>query len=205
MPRPRWEKLDDEKKVRILDAAEEAFARSGLAEASYNQIIEAAGVSKGAMYYYFDDKDDLYITVVARALEPVAAMSKARFVADDIAGFWLCVEGMTMDFYNVILGKPERIALLRDAVMNLGREPLSSRFLEPAMAHTRAIAEQGRALGAIRDDVPTDLLVEILFGVGRSADEWLARNWQLLEDGAFNFAKLNEFMIETMRRVASPN
>ena len=33
----------------------------GFENASLNRIIKKAGISKGAMYYYFDDKMDLYI------------------------------------------------------------------------------------------------------------------------------------------------
>lgn len=205
MPRPRWDKLDDDKKRRILDAAEEAFAKSGLAGASYNQIIEAAGVSKGAMYYYFDDKDDLYVTVVNRALAPVAALSDVRFEADDIDGFWRGIEQLMMNFYAVIMANPARIELLRAAVLHIDREPLASHFLDPAVAHVLELAEQGRQLGAVRDDVPSELVVEILFGVGRSADAWLARNWDSFESGELDFAHMNAFMIETMRRFASPS
>ena len=69
VPRPRFAKLDPEKRRAILDAAMEEFASSGYERASYNRIIERAGVSKGAMYYYFDDKEDLFTTVVQQVME----------------------------------------------------------------------------------------------------------------------------------------
>ena len=71
MPRPRFAKLDPAKKEAILTAALEAFASHGFDGASYNQIIEKAGISKGAMYYYFDDKEDLFATVVRHELEDI--------------------------------------------------------------------------------------------------------------------------------------
>lgn len=40
-------------------AAVELFARHGIANTSVQQIVEAAGVTKGAMYHYFRSKDDL--------------------------------------------------------------------------------------------------------------------------------------------------
>ena len=68
MPLPRFDKLDDPRKRAILAAAAEELAERGFAGASYNRIIERAGISKGAMYYYFADKDDLYRTVLQAAI-----------------------------------------------------------------------------------------------------------------------------------------
>ena len=79
MPRPRFDKLPPERQATILDAATVEFATAGYENASLNRIIERAELSKGATYYYFDGKEDLYLTVLvlarrAQALEP---------------GFWL--------------------------------------------------------------------------------------------------------------------
>ena len=68
MPRPRFDKLDLQTRSRILETAAEGFADSGF-EVSYNAIIERTGLSKGVMYYYFDDKEDLYLTLVCKALD----------------------------------------------------------------------------------------------------------------------------------------
>ena len=46
-------------KQRILDAAVEVFGERGYRGASVDDVAEAAGVTKGAVYYYFTDKDDL--------------------------------------------------------------------------------------------------------------------------------------------------
>ncbi len=46
-------------KQRILDAAVEVFGERGYRGASVDGVALAAGVTKGAVYYYFTDKDDL--------------------------------------------------------------------------------------------------------------------------------------------------
>jgi AcrR family transcriptional regulator len=46
-------------KQRILDAAVEVFGERGYRGASVDDVALAAGVTKGAVYYYFTDKDDL--------------------------------------------------------------------------------------------------------------------------------------------------
>src|SRR5437868_13029147 len=64
MPFPRFHKLPQEKRERLLDIAAQEFATRGFEDASVNRILERAQMSKGAAYYYFEDKVDLFFTVV---------------------------------------------------------------------------------------------------------------------------------------------
>lgn len=57
-------KIDDEKRLRVLDTATRVFAEKGFTGANINIIAKEAGVSIGAMYNYFDTKEDLFLTVV---------------------------------------------------------------------------------------------------------------------------------------------
>ncbi|MBL8975425.1 MAG: TetR/AcrR family transcriptional regulator, partial [Myxococcales bacterium] len=73
MPRPRFATLAPDRRAAILAAAAAEFAAHGIDGASYNRIIARAAVSKGAMYYYFDDKQDLLRAVLDDASERAAA------------------------------------------------------------------------------------------------------------------------------------
>jgi AcrR family transcriptional regulator len=53
-----------ETRTRLLNAAGDAFARSGFKEASLRQICDAAGVNLGAVRYYFGSKKALYREVL---------------------------------------------------------------------------------------------------------------------------------------------
>ena len=78
MPLPRFERLPKEKQERILKAAVKVFTAQGYEKASLNLMLEGAGISKGAAYYYFADKADLIGTVVRRYwLEPFAGTGTA--------------------------------------------------------------------------------------------------------------------------------
>lgn len=50
----------------LLDAAERLFLERGYANVSMQQIAEAAGFTKGATYYHFQGKDDLFLAVSKR-------------------------------------------------------------------------------------------------------------------------------------------
>lgn len=53
---------------RLLAAATRLFAERGYDRTSVQEIVEAAGVTKGALYHYFGSKDDLLHEVYARVL-----------------------------------------------------------------------------------------------------------------------------------------
>ena len=50
----------------LLDAAEEVFARKGLTGAALEDIAEAAGYTRGAIYSHFGTKEELFLAVVDR-------------------------------------------------------------------------------------------------------------------------------------------
>src|SRR6478752_5108877 len=61
---PRWRRLPEERPKQILDAALAVFAERGLAAARLEDIAKLAGVSKGTIYLYFANKEELFRGVV---------------------------------------------------------------------------------------------------------------------------------------------
>ena len=51
---------------RLLDAAEDLFVRDGVANVSLDRVATAAGLTRGAIYWNFADKEDLALAVIAR-------------------------------------------------------------------------------------------------------------------------------------------
>ena len=111
MPLPRFEKLDEPRKVSILTAAADEFGERGFEGASYNRIIERAGISKGAMYYYFADKDDLFRTVMNAALLQWFEEVGFPMGADTPTAFWQACEGMYVRSLLFVLRDPRNAAL----------------------------------------------------------------------------------------------
>jgi AcrR family transcriptional regulator len=65
-PRPN---VSDERKVQIINAAEEVFTKKGFDEARMDDIAEETGLSKGTLYLYFKSKDDLIIAILDRMIQ----------------------------------------------------------------------------------------------------------------------------------------
>src|SRR5690554_6562514 len=64
MPTKTFFNLSEPKRKRIFSAAVEEFASRRFSEASINQIVKEAGISRGSFYQYFTGKEDLYLYVL---------------------------------------------------------------------------------------------------------------------------------------------
>ena len=69
---------DPVKREQILDGAKRVFLRMGFDAASMNDITREAGVSKGTIYVYFENKEDLFVAMVEA--ERAAFLSSLRMV-----------------------------------------------------------------------------------------------------------------------------
>ena len=69
MPFSRFTKMPHEKRERLFTVAAQEFAAHGFEAASLNRILEEAHIGKSSAYYYFEDKADLFRTVVEYCLD----------------------------------------------------------------------------------------------------------------------------------------
>jgi TetR/AcrR family acrAB operon transcriptional repressor len=82
-----------ETRNRILDAAEHLFSERGVSRTSLEDIAQAAGVTRGAIYWHFKDKSDLFAGMVNRVTLPMEAMvarSSDEAIEDPIAMLKAC-------------------------------------------------------------------------------------------------------------------
>ena len=68
---PRWERRPEERPREILDAAFEVFSEKGYRATRLEEVAERAGATKGAIYHYFDGKEDLLIRTVTDRMRTV--------------------------------------------------------------------------------------------------------------------------------------
>jgi AcrR family transcriptional regulator len=75
-------KKSEASREQVLDAAIAVLARKGLTATSVQDIADGAGLSKGAIHYHFESKDELLERVLDRCCEVVEARVRAVFVRD---------------------------------------------------------------------------------------------------------------------------
>lgn len=186
MPHPRFDRLPKDRQEAILAAAADEFAERGYAAASVNRLIQRAGTSKGALYYYFENKADLFATVIehamARVFEEVDWPSLEAFTAEN---YWQRVREVSRRSLEQMETDTWYMRILR-AYYRLREEPAAraatARVLDRSREMVRAFFQRGRDLGVVRADLPLELLVEIHLASDEAGDRWMVQHWELLSD-----------------------
>lgn len=173
MTRARFQRLPQPRRDAILDLAARAFADAGYAEASYNAILEEAGLSKSSAYYLFEGKADLYAAVMEREIARLVAATSAPITAHDVDSYWQCVHGWLRALLGYLAAHPEARALVahyaeasrHGAVPNLDAG-IEAALLDPLAA----VVALGVPAGAVRADVDLELLAAMANGALAALD-----------------------------------
>src|ERR1051325_5552060 len=67
---PRWRRRKDARPNEILEAALACFTERGFANTRLDDVARRAGVTKGTLYLYFRNKEELFEAVVRQSLVP---------------------------------------------------------------------------------------------------------------------------------------
>lgn len=73
---PRWRRRKEARPQEIVDAALDVFIERGFAAARLEEIAARAGVSKGTLYLYFPNKEELFKAVIRSAIVPNLEMAE---------------------------------------------------------------------------------------------------------------------------------
>lgn len=202
MPRPRFEKLADEKRELILEAAAKEFAAHGYAQASLNRILEEAGISKGAAYYYFDDKADLYMTAVQHYSSQV--LESVTFAPETLTAetFWVMVADVYRQQFSEYQERPWVLGLAKSGgpltQADMASGPLAE-FWQAMQTTLLSLLQTGQALGVIRSDLEMELLISLLVAVDDTHDRWLFSG-----DTAVAAPEAANRIIDLLKRLLTP-
>ncbi|HTV90067.1 MAG TPA: TetR/AcrR family transcriptional regulator [Stellaceae bacterium] len=90
----RWRRRKAARPAEILAAALDCFAERGFAATRLDDVAHRAGVTKGTLYLYFSNKEELFKAVVNQAVLPNIERAEARIAARDAPAALLLEELM---------------------------------------------------------------------------------------------------------------
>jgi len=164
--RSTWLNLDPERRQRVLDAAMTEFGKHGYSGGSLNVIAREAGVSKGSLFQYFEDKFAFFAHVAEHAslriyaeLEPY--LDKAERSSDfremfaELVDVWIAY----MQANPLERGLTAATTLELDPeVRRSVREPVHRLYAQGI----RPLLADGVATGQLRPDTDVDALLSLL-------------------------------------------
>jgi len=149
---------------KILAAATEEFARYGLGGARVDRIAERAGANKRMLYYYFRDKDNLFLAALEGRYAHIRAAERGLDLEhlEPRRALQRLVE-FTWDYF---LQHPEFMTLLNSENLHKGRHVRRSRSVPrmhtPLVESLRGLLQRGEREGVFRRGIdPVQLYISI--------------------------------------------
>lgn len=163
-PTVRWRRRKTARPAEILDAALAAFAERGFAATRLDDVAARAGITKGTLYLYFRNKEDLFKAVVRQELVP--NIERAEQMAATAAVSSLVLLEQLVRLFSQIIGSPLS-AIPKLVLTEAGNFPDLARFyleevVDRGKALFRGVLERGIAAGEMRP-IDTERAVLCIF------------------------------------------
>jgi AcrR family transcriptional regulator len=166
VPTETWHRLPAARRDAVLAAAEAEFATQGFSRGSLNVIAREAGVAKGSLFQYFDDKADLFTFVSTLAADRVgAAMDATAEGIDWSRGFFPASTELIQAWVRHFRSHPvdralsAAVALEPDPEVRAAvRSVIDRRWVE----FLRPLLERARDDGSLRADADLDAFIALL-------------------------------------------
>ncbi|MBN1201588.1 MAG: TetR/AcrR family transcriptional regulator [Anaerolineae bacterium] len=157
----------DQKAQQILNAARKVLAQQGYAATTIKQVAAEAGVSRGLLHYYFENKEDMLARVVEASGEATIKLVQMLFEqsqsADDLAS------GLTGALRNIELVAPDLFPLFFESWSVSRQSPTVAHELKLLFQQSRQAfhdaLEEAAARGMIAPAVPLEGLAALLMGI----------------------------------------
>jgi len=143
----------------ILEAAFTEFSRNGYAATTLDQIAERAGVTKGTIYVYFDNKEHLFISMVRELTKATFATVQDMFARHEGSTAELLREAFRYIYQHIVEDRRRR-EVARMLIAEAPRFPaLADRYREevhrPCLGLLNAVIQRGMDRGEIRPSAVT--------------------------------------------------
>ena len=175
MPTKTFNRLRDEKQEAILRAAIREFAKNGFARAKTSDIAHNAGISKGSVFQYFENKEELFIHCAKWGLEVfMKKLDDQMNIGDlDIYEYFqdnkvktdlVREEGELAVFMQVVMNEPGMLDESMKSMYDIGN------------IYTKKLIENGTHKGSVRSDIDSELLLCYFSAVTeRFSQRWFKR------------------------------
>lgn len=183
---------------RLMAAATRLFADRGYDRTSVQEIVEAAGVTKGALYHYFGSKDDLLHEIYARLLR--LQQEHLDAVADAEGPVQERLRRAAADVVVTTIDNLDDAAIFFRSMHQLSPDKQKQVRAERRRYHERfrALVEEGQQAGVFSTATPADLIVDYHFGSVHHLSSWYR------PDGALTPRQVADHLADLLLRALRP-
>jgi len=159
--------------TKLIQIARDSFTRDGYANASTEEIVQQAGVTRGALYHHFGSKEGLFQAVLASVQADVGRRVEAR--SNQTTDIWEQLIGGCIAFLEASLDPQVQRIMLIDAPAVLGWELWRELDAQHSMASLREVLSELMDAGRIVK-LPLMALTQLLSGAMNEGALWIAQS-----------------------------
>lgn len=157
---------------RLLAAATRLFAERGFERTSVQELVEAAGVTKGAMYHYFTSKDDLLFAVYERVLSMQTARLSGFVESEGPVDERLHAAAADV-VMTTVDNLDDTIIFFRSLhMLSPGRQAEVRKERRRYHELFRSLIEEGVREGVFQSRIPADIVINHYFGAVHHLSMW---------------------------------
>lgn len=140
--------IPEDTRKRILEAAKKEFAVQGFQGSSLRRICSGAGVTTGALYFFFEGKDDLFQNVLSEAAEPFQRLVAEHYRQERLSDRRDSEEGGNADFevtelvIDLYFRNRETWDILIHHLNHPAVRAFLDRFIDDSTEHYRCLLEE---------------------------------------------------------------
>lgn len=196
MPKPTWTNLPADKRERIVDAAMVEFGSRGFSAGSLNVVAREAGIAKGSLFQYFEDKRDLFATVCEAASTKIAQATIG--VVDTDQPFFDILRSTVVQWLAFFRADPvqQRMAFATaneiDVDARVAVRRVANDFYAAAL---RPVIDAAVAAGELRADVDPDLVLSMIVLTLRHLN---SSPFDPVGDPAFPFLEMDDDAVDAV-------
>jgi AcrR family transcriptional regulator len=161
----------EDKRQKIMDAVERLFTSRRFHEITLDQVAQKAGVGKGTIYLYFQDKDNLFFQTAISGFDELCGLLTRK--VSDSAPFYDQLLNACIQIGTFFRSRKQLVRMIQNDEnrMYWQKGNIRERWMEKRQKLIDALAQiigRGVAEGKIRKDIPPDILAKFFLGMLRT-------------------------------------
>ena len=205
-----FEKLSEEKKKKIIDSCIKEFSENGYVNASTNNIVLNAGISKGSLFNYFVNKKNLYLYIVDYAVNHYINLMLKKMKINDPDILNRIVEGAKLKL-SIALEEPLAYQFFATVFINVPEELKSDIEIRSNKLYAKGYMLTVKDIDytLFRDDINKEKAVELIIMSLNGILEKYISLYKSISDNGYNqidlrYSELKEY-VSILRKVYYKN
>lgn len=176
MPKKTFFNLPEAKRILIIETSLDEFSFNTYDKASLSQIVIKAGIAKGSMYQYFNDKEELYSFLVGYVSEKKLSYINAALpqMQED---FFLLYKEIIFAAVRFDISHPLYSSFLYNVGKDTHNPAISKQIMASSVSFIEQMLQKAYSQGQIRNDVNKKLAAFIISYISVDVGEYIGEKF----------------------------